>query len=292
MSTQAMVEGPVLGAGTECSEQYLKTVEVANLGYDSSTQVGTGTSQGKLTGTSQGKPTYDDITRDASLECPPSGAERCSLDLDGLNSFRVSLERPLQLAHSALEHTDKDLCEALVRILNQVAELIETTATVVKVHRVLAQRILTDVLPRSKLATHEGDPNIEASHMTVVQMVIIKMQKDATLVRGSYLNILEAVQYLVTCTQLAIDFYDDVNDLGWAPSTLRSALHELRNVQNILADPSDFWLTFHVTELQLRHIENTIQQFLKVKSGARSNVWHSLEQLCLQYLMPQTQWLG
>lgn len=281
--------------GSERSEQNLKTTN-SHLRYDGgSTQVGTGTSQGKWT--SQGKPSYDETPAGQmhDVPFPPYG---CTLYLEDLNSFHVTLDGPLRSTYYSLEAIDYDLCQAVGGVCRQVAELVESTGAVVQTHGLMAHRMLYEVLPHFKHAIAERNENTQASCMAAVKMMINKMKNDAKVVRASYLNVLENVQYLGSCAQLALDFYEchedpsSLEDIEWAPEQLLQALRELHHVQSILADPSDFWLVFHVTELELGRIETSSYHFSKMTCGitqakAGSHICEALEQLSLQYLVPR-----
>lgn len=291
---------------SEASKQPLKTVDNENrhLGYDGgSTQVGTGTgSQGKPP--SQGSSRCDDDANGAPFEPP------CTLYLEDLRSFHFDLHRPLVAAYQALQRSDTDLCHALGKIFQQVEELVESTGNVVQTHGVLAQRIQHDVLPRlkSSMAT-QAETTGQESPVALVRWLINKMKNDTRVVRASYLGVLEAVQYVWTCTQIALDFYELeenkeqalYDEASWGgPSLLRCALNELRQVQNFLADPSDFWLVFHVTELELGRIESFTQHYSRTldakiaeplkKAKAGANVCEALEQLSLHYPVPCGQY--
>jgi len=263
------------------------------LGNDGgSTQVGTPPSQSQQLGTSQG--TCDEMRPGDMYGDMPLTETGCTLYLEDLQSFRRQVQQSLLNAYQALESTDDDLAKALRRILQQVADLIETTAAVVKTQGPLAQRLMYDVLPRLRFATTQGDESTQTAHMTVQQMAISKMKNDAKVVRANYLNLLEAVQYLMSCTQLALDFYS-CNEAS-PPQALGFAMTELRRTYTILADPSDFWLIFHITELELGRIENSTQIFSKIQAGhlhAKNqlcvHICDSLEQLFTRYLIPGEQ---
>jgi len=288
-------------AGSDGSEQPLRPGDSMHPGCDGgSTQLGTGTSQGysqgKPTGTSLGRPTCDEICTGLMTELPiPIPGDGCTLYLEDLHTFRVCIEKPLHAAYRALENVDKDICQAIGRMLQQVVELSDSTATVVKTDGVLAHRIRYDVLPHFKFAISQADTNAQTSHLAVAQMVISKMKNDAKVVRGAYLSLLECVQYLITCTQMALDFFEiseapvDPHEMATVRQALTYALRELKHVHNVLADPSDFWLIFHVTELELGRIEDFIQQKMpRVPCTTMcSHVCDALEQLSLQYLMPR-----
>jgi len=291
---------------SEASKQPFKTTDNENrhLGYDGgSTQVGTGTdSQGKPP--SQGSSRCDDDANGAPFEPP------CILYLEDLRSFHCDLQSPLGAAHHALQYSDIDLCHALGKILQQVDELVESTASTVQTHGVLAQRIQHDVLPQLKFSmATQAETTGKQSPVASVRWLINKMKNDTRVVRASYLGVLEAVQYVCTCTQIALDFYDLeenkeqalLDEAAWGgPSLLRCALNELRQVQNILADPSDFWLVFHVTELELGRIESTTQHYSRTleasvvdpmkKQKAGANVCEALEKLSKHYLVPCGQY--
>jgi len=284
-TAQAMYASPMLNLKSGESATY-------HVGDGGSTQVGTGSGTGKPADTSAGIATCDEIPH--PFEC--SSSNRCALDLDDLNSFKIRLQRPLLTAYPALHATDADLHLALSKILKQVAELTESSTGVVKNHGAWAHRFLYDVLPSLTQSIQEGSDHMDVSNLQFMQTLITRMKHDATLLRGNYLNIVEANQYLITCTQLALDFYEmsdapqDLEDLAWAPGNLRAALVELKNTHMILADPSDFWLIFHVAELELGRIEKASRQFASLQAGERLHVCQALEMICLQYLMPQTQW--
>jgi hypothetical protein len=225
----------------------------------------------------------------------------CTLHLKEFESFRLSLEQPLLKAFKALEPTDKDLCDALGKIFQQVTELTDTTVSVVQTNRTLAKRVLCEVLPQSKLAARNGMEGAQASHIRVQQMLITKMKNDAKVVRASYLGVMEALHYLVTCTQTSLDFYDcnedlDINEPCWVPNALEYALRELNEVMAILLDPTDFWLAVHMTELELGRLENATQHFSMLHPGSRSQksqlytyICTALEKLLVQYLIPCEQ---
>jgi hypothetical protein len=288
-------------AVAEHNEQHLKTVDSGHLGFDSgSTYVGTGTSQGKHTGTSQGKPSAEEVSAarpmlGSHLQCP--GIPQ-ALDLNDLTRFRASLEIPLSNALRAFHSTDTDLCQALSRILQQVADLTESTASIVRTHRVLTYRILHDTLPCLRTAMKHGDSKAEAEFWACIPVVINKMKTDAQLLRSQYIVILEAILYLSSCVQLSLDFYEchdaphELDDISSAPDTLRSALQDLKIAQAILADPSDFWLIFHVTELESGHVACTMQHIASMKPRLRISLCDDLEQLCLQYIVPPSQYVG
>lgn len=299
-----MIAGMISGTDSAHSEQHLKTNSYRR--HDGgSTQFGTGTSQQ----TSQPRPAYDVNSTGQMLE-QASPVYGCTLYLEDLQSFHHQLEVPLLSAYQALELTDVDLCQALGGVIGQVAALVESTATVVRTHGMFAQQILYDVLPQFRLTIAEGGANHAKSSciaeqrdetLAIIKMLINRMKNDAKVVRASYLEILEAVQYLASCTQLALDFYDCSEDpsvlesMAWAPNTLMCVLQELRHVQGVLSDPSDFWLIFHVNELELGRIENDIQNLSKMVGPSMrtqacihsAHLCAALEQLSLQYLEPR-----
>jgi hypothetical protein len=297
--------------GSEGSEQLLmekdglKTVDHTSSRCDGgSTQVGGGTSQGKPTSTSRdidkqlrNEEKRDEVVTGPMIQCPfsfPSNGP--TLRLEDLFSFQQSLEKPLVLAHQALECADHDLRQSLEKIFEQVFEVVQSTDSVVKAHGMLSQRILYEVLPQFKHAITHADANAEANHTRILQMVISRMKNDAKAIRASYLNALDAVQYLIACTQVSLDFYecsDEVQTDTATPALLRSALQELKHVHHKLADPSDFWLIFHIVELQLGRIEESSQHILQTLGArhpssvkAQEMCWQvcgSIEQLCSQY---------
>jgi hypothetical protein len=147
-------------------------------------------------------------------------------------------------------------------------------------------------MPAFRLAIYQKDATTQASILNDVAMVINQVKKDAMSVRRWYLDVLEAAQYLESCTQLALDFYDcqealdELDDVTRSSRALRSALHDVRMVHSRLADPSDFWLLFHATELELLHIEEPL---LRASATTGPEVFAALEKLCLQYITPYAE---
>lgn len=229
-----------------------------------------------------------------------SAGQKCVLRVEDLHSFQSSLERLLAVAYRALDIADKDLCQLLGRIVKHVVELTQSASMVVEAHRMMAQRIMCDLLPRFRLAAAGASSDSEAVDVaTAVQTVISKMKNDAKVIRSLYINVLATVQYLISCTQVSLDFFqgnDSSEDVleampesssKDAPHYLKVALEALRHVHHILADPSDFWLIFHVIELELGSLEQSAQLFLTaLRTGGanRSVACEALEHLCMQYL--------
>jgi hypothetical protein len=239
---------------------------------------------------------YDEIPT-GQMQAAPLSSYGNTLYLEDLQSFHATLDMPLRGACQALQDTDYDLAQALGGICNQVAELVDSTAAVVQTHGLMAQQIFYEVLPNFRYAIAEGNGQKQASCVASARVMINKMKNDAKAVRGSYLNVLESVQYLGSCTQLAVDFYElsedpsSLEDIAWAPDLLEQAMRELHHIHSVLADPSDFWLIFHVTELELGRIENATHQFSQItcamtQARASSQIWEALQQLSWQYLVP------
>lgn len=298
-----------------------KSSDYVTFGFDSaSTQVGT-TSHGHRAATSSWGHRGGSSSRVAREHRCLDGAsggllndfqvaradaqQQCVLCIEDLNSFRISLERPLQTVYRALDGTDKDLFQVLGKIIKQLVELTESAHVVVKTHRVMARQIMCDLLPSFKqLTIEEGNVPGEAANLIAsVQMVIKKMKHDAKAIRTWYITVLETVQYLISCTQVSLDFYEwDCSNAcqDQAARNLKLALEELKYVHHVLADPSDFWLIFHVIELELGSIEHSTQ-FLSnaLRSGYAalmpsqySVACEALEHLCLQYLATRTVPVG
>jgi len=230
------------------------------------------------------------------------------LNLEDLNRFRVSIDQRLTKAYQALQLSDQDLAEALGRAMHQVSELTENTTNVVKTYRAMAQILARDVLPRFYHTVSVGDEAAETYQMEYMLLMVNKIINDGKVVRSSYIGAMENIMYLATCTTLALDLaesiqVDSVCTQTGQPTTtgiLRSALRELRSVAATLADPSDFWLVFHVTELEMSSIEAAMQRLLKTECPSayalsRSQIYNSLNQMSMQHLAPNDsfpEWYG
>jgi hypothetical protein len=207
-------------------------------------------------------------------ECPmdEDDREECTL-LDDLHDFQCMLESPLESAVEALEGSDPALFHETKRISQRLRDLITCAGFVVKEQGVVACGIM-------QVTATQG--NLDACLISKFRSQLAKMKKDAIDVRGSYLELIGAVDYLITCLRLEVDFSESTEEQdGSGCCGLRASLSELQLLYKLLGNPSDFWLNLHATELEFARLEGM------ARSGCDGSLFHAaLEALCLQLIPP------
>jgi len=218
----------------------------------------TGKGSSHKSSTAIGHSTSRDPSEDSELSVPVSDRLRCSaLHPQELHKFYKSLVVPLLMARQAFHATDKDLLFALNEMHKSIGALVDSSAEIIQTHSVMAQGMRFNVLPDLECA---ADADNARGILAVLKMLVDKMTYDTGTVRSSYLRLLDDVGYLMSCTQLAIDSSDGYE----VCEELKRALTELKRVRAVLADPCEFWLVFHVVELEAIRIQGSIQRTLEV----------------------------
>lgn len=267
-------------------------------GHDGvSTSVGHGASQDKST--SDGRPAGGSGLK---FQYPGKHLDLNRLNLEDLHRFRLSLDQRLTRAYQTLQQSDLDIADALRRVMHQVSELTENTTNVVKTYRAMAQIFACDVLPQFYHTVSVGDEAAETCQMEYMHSMVNKMINDGKVVRSSYIGAMETIMYLALCTQLSLDLHEttEVDAHCSQAGLLRSALRDLRSVASTLADPADFWLAFHVTELEMSSIESAMQKLLQTEcpsayAMSRAQIYNSLSQMSMQRSPPNRsfpEWYG
>lgn len=221
----------------------------------------------------------------AGLELQFTGS-RCYLSLEDLYRFQHSTEQRLWKAHSELELTDKDLSQALGRAIQQFRELTDYTASIVNKYGTIVQMFPPDAQWNRdgfKLQNHEDVHSL--------QSMVSQMVTDGKVVRTCYINVMETIMYVTTCTQLEVDIYDvnEVDSQCIQRLLLESALQGLRSVCTVLQDPSDFWLVFHMAELDFNSIDEALRKLMhtgctNANTAARAQICSALTMISQQCL--------
>jgi hypothetical protein len=289
-------------AGGESQLNLVKTIE----GYDGgSTQVGTVTAAGTSQGTTSfcQQPTSacgkSCLGHDAQSYPEADGGHQFAPFLEELYSFKATIETSCTAAVQALGDADVDLRQALNRIWQQLTDLIRSASFVMRDHGMIARDIIFNV---SWCLSRSAEEDRLAAQEYFISQVIAQltiMEKAAATVRASYLQTIEAVKYLTVCAQVTLDFFDSKKGCP-EPQVcckLDACIRELLCLRGLLEDPSDFWLKFHITELELGRIKFAAHQLTKqdvagsvvVAARRLACFCKDLEVLCLLHLVPRTQ---
>jgi hypothetical protein len=207
--------------------------------------------------------------------------------LQDLHEFKREFERSLQSALQCLKVADTDLFHALQRVSQQLEDLVQFAGMTVIRHWSIAYDILCGALPSIRIAAAEGRWKAQVYFISVVQGQLAKMKRDCLDVRAAYLDMVNTVKYVITCTELELDFAEaEHNEDSSVCIGLQHSLHEMRFLYGCLVNPLEFWLIFHIQELGIGSLEHAARQFSDtcedVPSHESKLFQKDLQKLCLR----------
>eukprot|EP00931_Biecheleriopsis_adriatica_P099672 TRINITY_DN7434_c0_g1_i1.p1 TRINITY_DN7434_c0_g1~~TRINITY_DN7434_c0_g1_i1.p1 ORF type:complete len:297 (-),score=70.10 TRINITY_DN7434_c0_g1_i1:245-1135(-) len=211
--------------------------------------------------------------------------------LKDLENFSNLLMMRLGFSQKAFEECDEDMAVALGYVEKQARELLEKAETVAKKLSCTDIHMQFENLPELLLAGHP-DPE---SLLSSAEADIVQLKKDAVDMRSDYVQLLNKIGYLAKCADLSIFHalkvegikkislkgtprYIDASSLASfddktanvkhsrSPSPclalsdrLEVGLGHLFGAEEMLKEPTEFWLTIHSLELDLGHMEEGLQ---------------------------------
>jgi len=179
-------------------------------------------------------------------------AEEVDFHMRDLHGFMVALSTSMALAEDNFRLSDAEVADAVQAANAMVTEL------VMQAHLVAQALLSCDLAKFAVLPVIAQEDPMANMRLQDAEQRLISLRKETFEVRSTYIQVLNRMQYLATCAEVAECLCEESSGRA-ADVAMGLGQGHLRAIIDLLEDPSPFWLMLHVVELQLEDMEEGVQ---------------------------------
>jgi len=186
-------------------------------------------------------------------------AEEVDSDMRDLHRFTVAISTSMALAEDNFRLSDAEVADAVQGANAMVTEL------VIQAQLVAQALVSCDLAKFAILPVIAQEDPMANMRLQDAEQRLNSMRKEIFEVRSTYLQVLNRMNYLATCAEVAecLCLERSKQAAGratrstWPPFRLGQG--HLCAIIDLLEDPSPFWLRLHSVELELEEMEEGVQ---------------------------------